>query len=115
MVELKMYINGEFCDASDGKKIEVICPEDEHIVGYVPAGTSEDGKKALEAAQAASHAWMILPPQTRAGYVKKLRDLLSAKKEEFARLLSEEHGKPINESRGEIDAATSIGAFIGST
>lgn len=108
MVDMKMYINGQFCDASDGKKIEVICPEDEHVVGYVPAGTAQDGKKALEAAQAASHAWMVLPPQTRAGYVKKLRDLLSGRKEEFARLLSEEHGKPISEARGEIDAALSM-------
>ena len=48
-----MYINGQFCDASDGQKIEVICPQDESVVGYVPAGTREDGKRALEAAQAA--------------------------------------------------------------
>lgn len=108
MVEMKMYINGAFCNASDGRKIEVLCPEDEHVVGTIPAGTAEDGKKALEAAQAASYGWMVLPPQTRAGYVKRLRDLLAEQKEEFARLLSEEHGKPINEARGEIDAALNM-------
>ena len=108
MVDLKMYINGEFCDASDGKKIEVLCPQDEHVVGYVPAGTAADADKALEAAQAASHDWLVLPPQTRAVYMKKLSVLLGECKEEFARLLSEEQGKPISEARGEVDGTIAM-------
>ena len=108
MQNYKMYINGDFCEASDGKTIEVISPVDEHVVGTVPAGTREDAKRALEAAQAAAPEWGKLPPQTRAAYVQKLHDLLLERHEEYAQLLCEEHGKPIGEARGEIDAALAM-------
>ena len=108
MINVKMYIGGQFCDAGDGKTIEVLCPQDESVVGYAPEGTREDGKRALEAAQAAFPAWMKLPPQTRAQYMQKLRNLLAARQEEFAKILSMEQGKPINEARGEIGAALAM-------
>ncbi|MGI6162196.1 MAG: aldehyde dehydrogenase [Christensenellales bacterium] len=100
--DLKMYINGEYKDASNGKKIEVLCPQDESVVGYVPAGTKEDADLALKAAKAASYDWAKLPAVERAAYVERLRDLIIENGEEFATILSREQGKPIAEARGEV-------------
>ena len=102
-LDLMMYINGEWKDASNGARVDVVCPADESVIGSVPQGTKADVAAALESAEAARKSWAKRPAMERAGFISKLMEKVRENKEELARILSMEQGKPINEARGEID------------
>ena len=53
MKDLKMYINGQFCESSNGKWIDVLNPSTEEVISRQPEGTIEDVNRALDAARAA--------------------------------------------------------------
>ena len=52
-----MYINGQFCESSNGKWIDVLNPSTEEVISRQPEGTIEDVNRALDAARAAQKAW----------------------------------------------------------
>jgi len=106
--DFKMYINGSWKDAKDGRKITVTSPIDDAVIGYVPRGGREDAVIALEKAKAAQPAWATFPATKRASYLQGLIEVLKANKDELAHLLSLEHGKPLVEALGEVDAAAAM-------
>ncbi|MGI6162153.1 MAG: aldehyde dehydrogenase [Christensenellales bacterium] len=101
--DASMYINGERKEASNGERIVVHSPIDESVIGSVPQGTREDAVEALISAKNAQKEWARLPALDRAKYIRLLADQVIANKEELAKILSMEQGKPIKESRGEVE------------
>ena len=53
MKDLQMFINGQFCESSNGKWIDVLNPSTEEVISRQPEGTIEDVNRALDAARAA--------------------------------------------------------------
>ena len=72
MKDLKMLINGKFCESRSGKWIDVLNPSTEEVISRQPEGTIEDVNEALDAARAAQKAWAAIPVIERAQYLKKL-------------------------------------------
>ena len=72
MKDLKMYIDGQFCEASDGQWIEVLNPSTEEVISRQPNGTIADVNHALDAARAAQKLWSKTPAIERAAWLKKL-------------------------------------------
>lgn len=105
----KLFIGGEWREASDGQTIEVLSPTNEEVVGYAPQGTREDAVAALEAAEAVQKEWGKLPAQRRAEFVAALADKLEENAEEYARMITQEQGKLLDDARGEV--AGSVGFF----
>ena len=70
----KMYINGEFVDTDSGKKITVINPNNEEVLGTVPSATVEETQEAINAAYEAEKSWHQVPALTRGSYLHKLAD-----------------------------------------
>jgi len=99
----KMIINGERVDASDGAVIEVLNPATGKVVDTVPAATEADVDRCVAAAVKAQKGWAKVPLHERGVILNRFVDLALAHKEELARLLSAETGKPIVEGRNEID------------
>lgn len=67
-------------------------------------GFSEaDAKRALARAAAAAPAWAALPVAERGAAMLRAAQVLRARREEFARLITQEMGKLIREARAEID------------
>ena len=100
----KLFIGGQWVPGSSDEYIERLNPATETPVGRVPRGTREDARAALDAAAESQDAWARLPPSARAKILSRTRDLLEARKEELARLLSLEQGKPLHpEALGEIE------------
>src|SRR4029077_153118 len=60
-----------------------------------------DGLDAVSAAQAALPAWAATPPRQRAEILRKAFELMTARSEQFARLMSAENGKSLRDARGE--------------
>jgi aspartate-semialdehyde dehydrogenase len=97
------YIGGKWCDASNGATFAVVNPADGAALGDVACLSAEDSMMAVEAAQKAFPAWAGLLPQERSAILRRWFDLLNKHKEDLARIMVLEQGKPLSEARGEID------------
>ncbi|MCR4909522.1 MAG: aldehyde dehydrogenase family protein [Lachnospiraceae bacterium] len=99
---MKMLINGAPADATGGATIDVINPADGSVVDTVPSATKEDVDRAVAAAKAAQKEWAKVPVYERVEIMYKFLELVERDKEDLARTLSNETGKPITEARAEI-------------
>jgi len=97
----KLYIGGEWRDASDNGTFDVINPANEQVIAKVASATVEDARAALDAADAAFADWASRKPRERAEILRKAFELISAERESFARLMTLENGKALPDSRGE--------------
>jgi alpha-ketoglutaric semialdehyde dehydrogenase len=82
------------------------------IVGTFPIGTKDDVVEACKVAQEAFKKWKKTPAPVRGEIIAKVGTLLREQKEMLSRLLSREIGKPLFESRGEIQEAIDTAAFF---
>ncbi|QDU93157.1 NAD-dependent succinate-semialdehyde dehydrogenase [Lignipirellula cremea] len=101
----RMFINGKWCDAADGKTLEVINPATEQVLAEVACGGRQETKAALEAAAAAFPAWKKRTAWERAAVLKRAAEKIRNRVDEIARTLTLEQGKPLAESQGEIRQA----------
>jgi succinate-semialdehyde dehydrogenase/glutarate-semialdehyde dehydrogenase len=103
------YIDGQWIDADDKKTLTVDNPFDGKIIGTVPDCGQTETKRAIIAAEKAGIAWRALTSKERCDFLWKWAELIDKNKDDLATLMTLEQGKPISESRGEIDYAN---AFI---
>jgi succinate-semialdehyde dehydrogenase / glutarate-semialdehyde dehydrogenase len=101
-VQKKLYIGGEWRDASGSATLEVIDPATEEPIAEVADATPEDAKAALDAAVEAQAEWGATPPNDRAGILWKAFELMVERTDELGTLMTLEMGKPVAESRAEI-------------
>src|SRR5277367_1526088 len=97
----KMYIDGQWCAAQDGKTVGVINPATEEIIVEMAFGSRADVKRAIEAAGKVMPAWMKLTAYDRAKILKKTADLMRERADAIARTLTMEQGKPLAEAKAE--------------
>src|SRR4030095_3011826 len=76
--------------------------------GTVPNMVAAETRRAIEAANAAWPAWRAKTAKERAAILRKWHDLMMANQEDLAILMTTEQGKPLTESRGEIEYAASF-------
>jgi malonate-semialdehyde dehydrogenase (acetylating) / methylmalonate-semialdehyde dehydrogenase len=100
VVDVKNYIGGKWVE-SKGPIREVVNPATQKVIARVPISTTEEINAAIRTAQEAFPAWRATPPVTRARYLFNLKALLEEHFEELSRVQTQEHGKTIDESRGE--------------
>jgi succinate-semialdehyde dehydrogenase/glutarate-semialdehyde dehydrogenase len=101
-VQKKLYIGGEWRDASGGGTLEVIDPATEEPLCEIADGTSEDALAALDAAVEMQGEWGATAPNDRAGILWKAFETLTERADELALLMTLEMGKPVAESKAEI-------------
>ena len=97
---IKNYIDGEWVE-SKGEIIDVVNPVTCEPIAKVGISTKEEIDAAVEAAQEAYHDWRRTPAVTRCRYLFRLAHLMEENFEELSRIQTQEHGKCIDESRGE--------------
>ena len=98
--ELKNYIGGEWIE-SKGEFKDVVNPATCKTIAKVPLSTIEKVNAAIEAAKGAFPEWRRTTPPARARCLFRLKELLEEHFEELSRIQTMEHGKTIDESRGE--------------
>lgn len=107
------WLEGRWTGADGDGRIEVTNPADGSLLGTIPdMGAAETGR-AIEAAAAAWPAWRARLAKDRAAILRRWADLMAENREELARLMTLEQGKPVAESRGEIDYAASFLEWFG--
>ncbi|WP_432759530.1 NAD-dependent succinate-semialdehyde dehydrogenase [Defluviimonas salinarum] len=102
------YIGGKWTAAADGAVLAVSDPATGALLGEVSALSEEESTGAVDAAQGAFAGWAGMLPQDRAAILRRWFDLVIAAKEDLARIMVLEQGKPVSEARGEIDYAASF-------
>src|SRR5580698_2782275 len=98
-----LLIGGEWVKGA--ATFPVFDPATEEPLAEVANGTVSDGLDAVSAAQAALPGWAATPPRQRAEVLRKAFELMSARSEQFARLMSAENGKSLRDARGEATYA----------
>ena len=99
-ISLKNYIGGEWVESS-GEMVDVVNPATCKVVGRVPISTKDEIDKAVKVAAEAFPDWRRTPPLARARCLFRLKGLMEEHFEELSRVQTIEHGKTIDESRGE--------------
>ena len=102
---LKNYINGKWVDSASGKFRDVPNPATAEILAKVPVSTAGELDGAVQAAYEAFQDWRKVPVTKRIQYLFKLKELLEVHFEDLALTITEEHGKVMDESRGEMRRA----------
>jgi succinate-semialdehyde dehydrogenase/glutarate-semialdehyde dehydrogenase len=98
----KMYIDGKWIVPSNGKLYSVKNPADGSEVGSYFVGNRIDTANAIDAADKAFSTWKKTTARERSGYLLSIAKLLLENKDELAKILTMENGKPLKESLGEI-------------
>ena len=105
------YVNGKWVAAQSGDGFAVSDPASGDHLGDVTALSAEESSAAVDAAQGAFPAWAALLPQDRAAILRRWFELQLEHKEDLARIMVLEQGKPISEARGEIDYGAAFVEF----
>ncbi|SPJ27677.1 NAD-dependent succinate-semialdehyde dehydrogenase [Falsiruegeria mediterranea] len=105
------YVNGRWVAAASGDSFAVTDPANGDHLGDVTAMSAEESSAAVDAAQAAFPAWAGLLPQERAAILRRWFELQLEHREDLARIMVLEQGKPISEARGEIDYGAAFVEF----
>ena len=94
-----LLIGGEWTKGN--ATFPVLDPATEEPLAEVADGTVSDALAAVGAAHAALPAWAATPPRRRSEILRTAFELMTARSEQFARLMSAENGKSLRDARGE--------------
>ncbi len=99
----KNLINGTWVEARSGKTYENRNPARwSEIIGLFPKSAKEDVDEAVKAARSAFEKWRLVPAPKRGDIMRRVGDILVARKEEIAREMTREMGKVLVETRGDV-------------
>lgn len=102
----KNYINGEWVSSKSGRTFENRNPANRHeLVGHFPASDDTDIDAAVDAADAAFNKWRLTPAPHRGEILFRAAEILVKRKEDFARAMTQEMGKVLAETRGDVQEA----------
>lgn len=105
MKAYEMYVGGKW--TGNGNRMPVVNPATEEVIAEVPVASAIEVDDALREAKLAQPAWARLTGVERGKILRRWGGLVEEKKDHLARILSEEEGKPLAESEGEIDFGAS--------
>lgn len=102
------YINGKWIQSNSQKTFSIYNPFDNSILGNVPECGRAETKLAIQAASQAWQSWKNKTAKERSDLLWAWAHLIDENKDDIARIMTYEQGKPLMEARGEIDYANSF-------
>src|SRR6202161_2475230 len=103
---VKNFIDGEWVESSTGETFEDRNPADTRdVVGIFQKSAKADVDSAVDAAKRAFAKWRLVPAPRRAKIVFRAAEILIERKEDYARDMTREMGKVLNETRGDVQEA----------
>lgn len=94
----KLFINGEWRDASDGQTVKTYSPVDGSLLAEVAEATKEDVDAAVSSAREAFKTWKNSTVKERAKILNQIADIIDANAELLATVETMDNGKPIRET-----------------
>ncbi len=109
----KNLIDGDWVEARTGETFENINPADtREVVGIFQKSGADDVNQAIEAAKEAFKKWRLVPAPRRAEILYTAAQMLTERKEQYARDMTREMGKIIKETRGDVQEAIDTGFYM---
>ncbi|MBI2306489.1 MAG: CoA-acylating methylmalonate-semialdehyde dehydrogenase [Rhodocyclales bacterium] len=102
VAQIDHFINGQRVAGSGGRRGEVFDPASGRLAAHVPLASAAETAAAVAAAAAALPAWAEQTPLRRARILFAFRELLERHLDELAAIVTAEHGKVLDDARGEI-------------
>ena len=99
---VRNYVGGQWKSSANPEHVAITNPATGEALGSVPMGAASDVDDAVKAAKAAFPAWRELPAQTRSRYLFDLRNLMEKHYDELLAICTQEHGKTLEESKGDV-------------
>lgn len=96
-----LYIGGDWRPGTSGERFDVVNPATEEVLASVASADPADADAALDAAEAAFADWAARTPRQRSEVLRKAFELMTARLDDFARMITLENGKAGNDARGE--------------
>jgi alpha-ketoglutaric semialdehyde dehydrogenase len=101
--KFRNYIAGEWVEPGTGDYHENRNPARwDEVLGLFPSSGAEDVERAVESARRGFEAWRKVPAPQRGDALRRVGDLMTARKEEIARAMTREMGKILDETRGDV-------------
>jgi aldehyde dehydrogenase (NAD+) len=103
MPQFKNFISGQWVEPSTAQYFDNINPADTRdIIGAFPKSGAEDVLRAVASARRGQAVWSTTPAPLRGDVLRRVGDLLSQRKEELSDAMTREMGKPLAETRGDV-------------
>ncbi len=106
----KLYVNGEWI-TSAAETSPVYNPCEGNQIAATPICGADEISRAVDAAHAAFPAWSDTPAVERARLMFRFKELLDKNFEELSALVTHEHGKTLDESRGSVRRGIEVVEF----
>lgn len=100
---LSLYIDGDWLPSESGETFDATNPATGEPIAALSRGTRADAQRAIDAAGRAAVGWARLSAFDRAAVLERVVGVLEERREALAIALTEDQGKPLGESRGEVE------------
>jgi acyl-CoA reductase-like NAD-dependent aldehyde dehydrogenase len=103
MKTFKNFIGGEWVAPSSGEYFENRNPADvSDVIGKFPLSNAVDVERAVKSAKRGFRDWRRTPAPARGDILRRVGDIMVARKDEIADLMTREMGKPLAETKGDV-------------
>jgi len=102
---MKMLIDSQWTDSANHQTKVVKNPGTGEVIDEVPQATEGDIDRALKAAEEGKKRMSATPAYRRSEILTRAAEIIHERKEELATLLAKENGKPIGQTRAEVEVA----------
>jgi malonate-semialdehyde dehydrogenase (acetylating) / methylmalonate-semialdehyde dehydrogenase len=109
--DIPHWIGGKAVAGASGRSGNVFNPATGRVQALVPLANRTELDAAVSAAQDAFPAWSAQPPLRRARVLFRFRELFEQRLDDFARLITSEHGKVLSDARGEATRGLEVVEF----
>lgn len=111
--QIRHFIGGEWVNSASGETFESINPATEEVLAIAQKGNATDIDKAVESAKKAYAEWRLMPAPRRGEILYEVARILAERKEDLARLMTQEMGKILAETRGDVQEAIDMAYYMG--
>jgi acyl-CoA reductase-like NAD-dependent aldehyde dehydrogenase len=100
----QMFLAGSWQPSASGESFDATSPATGETIAAIPQGDRDDARRAIEAARTAADGWARLTAFERAAKMHEIGDLIASRREDLARTLTLDQGKPLRaEAYDEVD------------
>ena len=108
LIVTKAYIDGKFVDGKSGNTFPVNDPATGELITNLPNMGVKETRQAIEAAHKAQKSWAAKTGKERSIVIRRWYELIMENKDDLAKILTAEMGKPLAEALGEITYGASF-------
>jgi acyl-CoA reductase-like NAD-dependent aldehyde dehydrogenase len=107
------FIGGSWLSAESGQTFSNVNPATGEVLGYFPLSGEAEANAAVAAARAAFEKWRLVPAPKRGEILFRVGELMSKYKEDLARTMTQEMGKVLKETRGDVQEGIDMAYYMG--